>query len=555
MELSKVAPTSLPYVTLDRDWLDFSTDDTGELALGFSRGVWQSELSLVVDIYSAKNPVHPAGHVGWWSWSLWDKSDLVTTIKRRAGGFEAEIDGLEPTNQWQNPDFTGIDEDALAVRVVLRDVTTEAIVFEDALLLHNRADSLEAAGASRQLIHQPDTPITSAAWYGWPGDTAIHVVAANIFSRDAVGNFAIDLHRLFRANGIESQLYAAHFDPAVRGAIRHVSSLPETVRDHDLVVLNFSIYDPYVEMISQLRCRKILYFHNVTPPRFFQIYDAELAEFCSRAFAQLATLPRFDGYLANSLHSMRLLAQCLNSPSSVGAAIAEANADGEADGGSDESPVRDVVVCPPLVSSDRWAGIDAAPIKLPKQTNRLLYVGRIAPHKRVEDLMALFSQYARWDNNSALIIVGGCGLHGYANYLEYLLKNTYADVADRIHMLDHISDGQLKTVYESSSAFVTMTEHEGFCVPLIEAMHFGLPIFAYAEDGVSQTLGRSGRQYFTKDFESMAADMNRVLSTAWMRESLVTRQRARLARWRRESDGTVLWSAIERVIANGVGGR
>jgi glycosyltransferase involved in cell wall biosynthesis len=463
-----------------------------------------------------------------------------------------------------NPQFSGLEDDALAVRVVLRDVATEAIVFEDVVLLHNKAASIKAAQDAREALRRPETPITSAAWYGWPGDTAVHVVAANIFSRDAVGNFAIDLHRLFLANGIESQLFASRFDPAVRGAIQHVSRLPETVRERDVVLLHFSIYDPYVDLISQLSCRKVLYFHNVTPPRFFQIYDAELAEFCSRAFVQLATLPRFDGYLANSLPSMRVLSQCINSAtqsvdnSAAGAdhvGAKRADADSVNEGPVATGPVvRDVVVCPPLVDSDRWAGIDAEPIDLPQQTNRLLYVGRIAPHKRVEDLMAVFSEYARLDGNSTLIVVGGCGLSGYANYLKYLLENTYADVADRIHMLDHVSDGQLKTVYESSSAFITMTEHEGFCVPLIEAMHFGLPIFAYAEEGVSQTLGRAGRQYFTKEFEPMAADMHRVLSTAWMRESLIARQRLRLARWRRESDGTVLWSAMERVLANGAGG-
>lgn len=551
------ASGSLPYVSLDQDWLDFSGQDSGTLQLAFSPAVWQRDLVLVVDIYSANNPVHPEGHVGWWGSPLWNKGDQAATITRTANGFEVALDGKEPADSWVNPEFSGLEEGALTVKIVLRDATTGAIVFEDAVILHNHAASLQAAEAACEAVHRSESPITSAAWFGWPKDTTVHLAAANIFSRDAIGNFVIDMHRMFRANGVRSQLYASQFEPQLRGAIRHVSNLTHEVSEHDVVLLNFSIYDPYVQMISELPCRKILFFQNVTPPRFFQIYDAELADFCARAYEQLTTLPRFDGYLANSLPTKRVLLKCLNNtPANMTNEAESALLDDTGADASDKvsEPIYDVAVCPPFIDSDKWAGIDSEPIELPQQATRLLYVGRIAPHKRVEDLMALFNEYAKLDEDSALLIVGGGALKGYSNYLNYLLENACADVADRIHMLDHISDGQLKTVYESSSAFVTMTEHEGFCVPLIEAMNFDLPIFAYAEEGVSQTLGRAGRQYFTKDFEPMAEDMHRVLNTDWMRDSIITRQRSRLARWRREADGSVLWSALERVIANGVEG-
>ena len=115
-------------------------------------------------------------------------------------------------------------------------------------------------------------------------------------------------------------------------------------------------------------------------------------------------------------------------------------------------------------------------------------------------------------------------------------------------MPSFVSDGQLKTLYERSSAFVTMSEHEGFCVPVVEAMAFDKPVFAYADEAVLETLGRSGRVFYNKDFDAIAGDLDAVLSNPWIERLIVASQRSRMAEIVDQAAGQALWSVLEKVL-------
>jgi glycosyltransferase involved in cell wall biosynthesis len=201
-----------------------------------------------------------------------------------------------------------------------------------------------------------------------------------------------------------------------------------------------------------------------------------------------------------------------------------------------------------VIGAKAWHDVTPEPIDLPPQATRLLYVGRIAPHKRIEDLFALFECYHALDPDSALLIVGAARFEGYAGFLRYLLNGEYADLKDHIHFREGVSDAQLKTLYQSCSAFITMSEHEGFCVPVVEAMTFDLPVFAYAEQAVLETLGRNGRVFYSKEFDAIAADLRSVLTTSWKQRSIVSSQRERMKQIVEQSDGRSFWAALERVI-------
>ena len=142
-------------------------------------------------------------------------------------------------------------------------------------------------------------------------------------------------------------------------------------------------------------------------------------------------------------------------------------------------------------------------------------MGRIAPHKRVEDLFALFEFYHELDPDSACSSSERSAFEGYRRIPAVLAaqRNT-PPLRDLIHFRETVSDGQLKTLYQSSSAFVTMSEHEGFCVPVVEAMTFDIPVFAFAERGRAGNVGRSGRVFYSKEFDAIAADLRSVLTTS-----------------------------------------
>jgi glycosyltransferase involved in cell wall biosynthesis len=562
MTAAKPAQDSLPYVLVDRQRLDLTTRDSDQLKLSFGSSVWDSELFLVIDLYSAANPVHPAGHVGWWKWPLEVKADLGVEVVRGPAGFEVTFDGVAPAEFWKNPEFSGVDEPVIAVHVVLRPVISEAVRFDDILYAYNSAEALADSQARRQALDNPKRAVPSVPWFVWPREATVHLVSTNVFERDAVGNFALSLHQMLRANRVPCQLYAGNFDPTLRETIRHTCELFEAAEEDDLVIVNFSIYEPWLSRLVDLPSKKILYFHNITPPRFLQVYDAEYAAHCADGISQLKYLDRFDALVANSTSSARVLQdsatrQGLQKPVSAHrfgggeGPFAEASrllekVVVEFESQAERPP--EVTASPPMIGPKDWNTITAEPIELPHARTLLLYVGRIAPHKRVEDLFALFERYRAIDPDSALLVVGGARFDGYVGFLRYLLSNEYADIKDHIIFHDGVSDGQLKTLYERGSAFITMSEHEGFCVPVVEAMAFDKPVFAYADDAVLETLGRSGRVFYSKDFGAIAANIHTTLAIPWMQELMLADQRQRLREICEQSSGRALWAVLEKVV-------
>lgn len=581
MEMSLLSPTTAapPRVALDLDRVDLTRAKSAKLQLTFPASNWEQDVFLVIDIYSASNPVHPEGHAGWWKWPLVEREDVTVQVTKTDKGLSVRFNGESATEFWANEEFSSATEPVLSLHVVLRRTLSSSICFNDLLQVFNDKQALQATEARRaQFEALPSRPV-SVPWFLWPADSTVRIVAANIFERDAVGNFALGLSRLLRANGIPCQLYASQFDPPLRGTIRYVGELLDDVEEQDLVWMNFSIFDPYLPAIAALDCRKLLYFHNITPPRYFQIYDAEYASFCAKGLSQLVHADQFDVLLANSATSAATMKELIVMERTTAAAARAAEkkaaaAQSTRRGAPAESAARrktlgtpvvlaaetakaktasrarkvKIGVCPPVVGEDRWSDMAAEPIDLPQAKTLLLYVGRVAPHKRIEDLLALFARYHALDRDSALLIVGGGSFSGYAGYLQYLLDHDYAQVKSKIHFLTGVSDGQLKSIYAAATAFVTMTEHEGYCVPLVEAMSFGLPVFAYAEPAVVETLGSAGRRFHQKDFAVLAQDIRESLATPWKREQTIAAQQARLAELAAQADGRVIWTALEKVM-------
>jgi glycosyltransferase involved in cell wall biosynthesis len=556
------ADAPLPYVLVDQQRLDLTVHRTGQLQLSFPSSVWDSELFLVIDLYSAANPVHPAGHVGWWKWPLEIKADVTAEVSKGPDGFAVTFNGVVPLEFWKNPDFSGLDEAVIALHVVLRPVISEAVRFDDILHVYNSPAALEASRVRRQELDNPREAAPSVPWYVWPRQSMVHLVSTNVFERDAVGNFTLTMHRLLRANGIACQLYAGNFDPTLRESIRHTCELLTGASEDDLLIVNFSIFDPWLPRLVDLPCKKILYFHNITPPRFLQVYDAEYANHCADGIAQLKHLGRFDALMANSTSSGRVLqevaskAQTKKSPREPHfmpshGPFEEASRLLEKAILALDAQTRttlEVTTGPPIIGAKAWDEIPAEPVNLPAQSTLLLYVGRIAPHKRIEDLFELFDRYRTLNPDAALLVVGGARFEGYGGFLRYLIDNEYAELKDQIHFYESVSDGQLKTLYQRCSAFITMSEHEGFCVPVVEAMAFQKPVFAYADEAVLETLGRSGRVFYAKDFEAIAADVDAVLSNPWIERLMIEGQCQRLLEVVAQADGRALWRVLEKVM-------
>ncbi len=320
---------------------------------------------------------------------------------------------------------------------------------------------------------------------------------------DAVGNDARALRRCLARWDRKTEIFAENIGPGLAGEARPAALLPPLGED-DVLIYHLSTGSALSRQLDDLSCRKVMIYHNVTPPEYFAPYSAAAAALCREGLDDMRRLrDSFDW--------------C--------AAVSEFNRQGLLDAGY-SCPVD---VCPVLIP---FADYDAAPD--PRTLERwgdgrtnFLFVGRVAPNKKQEDVIAAFACYQRqYDPDARLILAGGDG--GLSVYRRRLWAYTRALGARNVVFTGSIRFSELLALYRTAAVFVCMSEHEGFCVPLLEAMHFRVPIAAYAAAAVPETLGGSGLLLREKTPELWAAALRRLVSDAALRESVTAAQDRRL---------------------------
>ena len=170
--------------------------------------------------------------------------------------------------------------------------------------------------------------------------------------------------------------------------------------------------------------------------------------------------------------------------------------------------------------------------RLSDNAANVLFVGRVTPNKKFEDIIKAFFFFQKTAKlRSRLVLAGAMDpLDRYCAYLHGLVREL--DVRDVI-FTRHVTQAELNACYRAAAVFLCMSEHEGFCIPLLEAMHFGVPIVAYAQEAVAETLGGSGVLVREKDFEAIAELMSLVVTDSAFRDRIVAGQRQRLTAFQR----------------------
>ncbi|MBN3808169.1 glycosyltransferase [Paraburkholderia sp. Ac-20347] len=273
------------------------------------------------------------------------------------------------------------------------------------------------------------------------------ICAPDIFSGDAVGNHCRGIARAARRLGMTANLYAQRYDTG--GARVHaLAELFTTVRPDDIVLLSYSIFDPDLERIAQLNCRKICYFHGVTTPDLLRAFEPRTAQLCEDALGQLPMLAGFDVLIANSLFSAQALAQVAD-PASI-------------------------EIIPPVVPDMYPFRRGGAPLASTHPVPELLVVGRVVPHKRIEDAIEIVHALRESGTAVRLSIVGSTPNFDYSKFLiNHARKLGVLDAVDFRGVLD---DADLLDRFERCAMLLVTSRHEGFCVPVLEAMQLGKPV-------------------------------------------------------------------------------
>ncbi len=350
---------------------------------------------------------------------------------------------------------------------------------------------------------------------------AIHQLVAGYQRGDAISNNARLLQRILRGWGHRSDIFCERrrTAPEQRGEVRSMDDLAADCTPRDFVLLHLSIGCRANALFPTLPCRKLLLYHNITPSRYFARLNpsvaAELAE-GRRQAAALAGATELN--LADSAFNAGELRQMGHV--SVGVL--------------------------PLMIDLREAHRGAAPALLERFGDglaNLLFVGRIVPNKRHDSLLRVFHEVQRSvEPRSRLVLVGSH--QGAEAYHTLLLGAAHALELPHVVFTGTVSQDALTACYRTASAFVCMSEHEGFCAPLLEAMHHQVPVLALAAAAVPETLDGAGILFREFDPPLIAETIGRVLHDPVLRQAVLDRQQRRLDAFRRRDYDAELRAAL-----------
>ena len=302
----------------------------------------------------------------------------------------------------------------------------------------------------------------------------ISILTPTLIAADAVSNDALGMHDVLIRRGHEVHLFAE--DWSLKSVDINHASQAVTFCDNpdDVLIYHHSIgWELGETILRETAARVIVKYHNVTPAEFFEGLSPKLHELCTRGRAQLATIARggHELFLAASDYNKRELL----------------------DAGAD--PARAFVVAPfSQVEELRAAApnMNVVDTYSDGKTN-LLTVGNVRPNKGHVDLLEAFAQYYYDFNSHARLLIVGAEdetLASYSQSLRELVDLLCIDGA--VVFTGRVSLEELKSYYLVSHAFVVASEHEGFCVPLVEAMGLKLPITGYATAAIAETVGEAG---------------------------------------------------------------
>lgn len=323
---------------------------------------------------------------------------------------------------------------------------------------------------------------------------------------DAVANDVVAIDSLLKDMKVCGGIFATNSNNINKKYLHKIAEpidLIPKMNKEDVLLFHHAIANDYCYKIPELPCKKVLIYHNITPPEFFSGLHEGLRVACQKGLEQLAFLNKsFDYCIADSEYNKQdLIKMGFNCP---------------------------IFVCPVLIPFEDYRKEPNQEIveKYKDGKTNILFVGRLSPNKKQEDIIHAFAIYKKYYNqNSRLLLVGSDGVEEYGKLIRNYINSTgLTDVV----ITGSVPFADILAYYIIADLFVCLSEHEGFCVPLIEAMSFNIPILAYNSSAIPYTLGNSSIIIEHKDFPLIAGWMHKLTSELELRNLIIENQRKRL---------------------------
>lgn len=326
-------------------------------------------------------------------------------------------------------------------------------------------------------------------------------ITATLSPGDAIGNEILTFHKSFMKWGYPSEIFAQNIHPEMRSYGKPWCHYRWA--HGDVVVYHHSIGSDICSELVRTKCLIVMIYHNITPAHYLADTNVFLSELCLKGREELRMIkPRVGLALADSEFSRKELEQL----------------------GYTETHV-----LPILIDFHRY---DLKPnqallSRFSDNAPNILFVGRVVPNKCIHDLIKSVAIYQKCiDARIRLFIVGSCdGMEIYVSRLRALITKLELQ---NVFFVPNADTRDLVTYYRIATLFATMSEHEGFCVPLVESMYFGVPIVAFNSTAVPETLGGAGILLDNKDPATAAEAFRVLIEEKGLRQQIADKQRDRL---------------------------
>ena len=354
--------------------------------------------------------------------------------------------------------------------------------------------------------------------------TQINQFLPNLSYGDAISNYAIWIRDQLRALGFGSGIYVRFIDPLVAHECGMFSL--DALETSDAAIYHHSIGSEITPHLLSFDRPKCLIYHNITPAEFLEPYRPDFAQILRQGRADLGKLTaHFPISCGDStFNTLELKARGFRTPS----------------------------VAPIPVDPRKWNFPPDEKLMTELQDGRtnILFVGRVAPNKKQDDLLRAFARYLDFDPTARLIIAGKLEENDpYSAHLIDLVQGL--NLEDVVVFTDRIADAQLAAYYRTAHLFWSMSEHEGFCVPLVEAMWFDVPVLAHRSSAIPETLGDAGLMFSEKDkLGELAALAHLLITDRVLRRKIVTAQRTQRLVFLPDAVRPILQQVVKELVAS-----
>ncbi|MEN8153028.1 MAG: glycosyltransferase family 4 protein [Acidobacteriota bacterium] len=339
---------------------------------------------------------------------------------------------------------------------------------------------------------------------------------------DAVGNSVLRFHEFLLKKGIESRIIAITIDDKL--VDKSISFNDYTEVKNSIKIYHFSIASPLTEYFLKIKGKKVIVYHNITPSHFFTDFSTHLVRSTIKGREELISLSEtFDLAIADSYYNGKEL---------------------------NELGYNNIKRFPVMISRDTYMGMHSKGYFDIFNDGRknIIFVGRITPNKKIEDLIKILHLYKNNISGSIRLIIAGKtdNVPEYYNSIRKLVSGLEINSSDLV-FTGHIPFNELLSVYRAGDVFLSMSEHEGFCLPLIESSFFNIPVVAYNAGAVKETLGGSGIVMEKKDFKKIAFLLEKVLNDNVLNKKLKDSAGERSEEYQLESNPGNLLALLQKV--------